>query len=122
MQVKLSATPILKPTSRVNWHISNAMKHGVPVVATHVAIEMMHLIAGTDVLVGSSPIELADQIVQLYTNCELWDRIVSGGISNLKLNYSPQAAKQQLNKAFSEAGLPPRGMGDKHHCQTTWSS
>lgn len=85
-------------------------------VATHVAVESMHMIAGTNVLVGSSPVEVADQLVQLYTNCELWDHIVAGGFGHLKQYSSPQNAKIQLLKALSEAGLPARGLGDKHHC------
>lgn len=112
--------PLLRQASGVDGQISNAMKHGVPVVATHVAIEGMHLLDGADVLVGGSgsPVLFADQLVQLYTNCMLWDRITTGGFSNLRRNYSPQTAKLQLLSSFSEAGLPPQGVGEKHHCHT----
>lgn len=94
--------------------ISQAMKYGVPVVATSIAIEGMQMVHGTDVLVGDNSVTFADRLVQLYTNCQVWDHLVEGGYANVKKNFSPDRAKTQLLKALSEAGIPPRGPNDKH--------
>lgn len=105
--------PLLSGTG-VKGKISQAMKYGVPVVATSVAIEGMHMLHGVDTLVGDNAVTFADRLVQLYTNCQLWDALAGGGLANIRLNFSPEKARTQLLLALSEAGVPPRGVNDKH--------
>ncbi|MEW5301839.1 MAG: hypothetical protein WDW36_004673 [Sanguina aurantia] len=112
-QVKVATAPLLSGTG-VKGKISQAMKYGVPVVATSVAIEGMHMLHGVDTLVGDNAVTFADRLVQLYTNCQLWDALAGGGLANIRLNFSPEKARTQLLLALSEAGVPPRGVNDKH--------
>lgn len=95
--------------------ISQAMKYGVPVVATSVATMGMPLVHGKDVLIGDTASEFAKHLVQLYTNCSVWDHIVSGGSSNIRQHSSPHQAHLHLFKALAEAGLP-HGVNGKHYC------
>lgn len=96
--------------------IAEAIKYGVPVVATSVAIESMHLRHGTDVLIGDTPVVFAVELVQLYTDCELWNHLTVEGYRNIQNHYSPQVAKLQLLRALLDAGLTPRKANARHHC------
>lgn len=114
-QVKLLVAPLLSG-SGAKGKISQAIKYGVPVVATSVAVEGMRMDHGTDVLVGDSAMVFADHLVQLYTGCELWRHVVDGGNSYINNHFSPRNAQLQLINALTEAGLPPRGVNGKHYC------
>lgn len=111
--MKVATAPLLSGAG-VKGKISQAMKYGVPVVSTSVAIEGMHMRHATDTLVGDNAVTFADRLVQLYTNCQLWDTLAAGGLANIRLNFSPERARAQLLAALSEAGVPPRGANDKH--------
>lgn len=96
--------------------IIQAMTYGLPTVATSLGMDGLQMVHGVDVMVGDSPVIFADQVVQLYTNCNMWEQVVSGGYKNLNRNFSPLQAQTQLLIALAEAGLPPRGVNAKHHC------
>ncbi|MEW5297743.1 MAG: hypothetical protein WDW36_000928 [Sanguina aurantia] len=112
-KVKISVAPLLSGAG-VKGKVNQAMKHGVPVVATSMAMEGMHLHNGTEALVGDGAGPFADQLVELYTNCQLWQRLANAGVSNIKHFFSPTLAKADLLSALVAAGFPPKAASAKH--------
>jgi GT2 family glycosyltransferase/glycosyltransferase involved in cell wall biosynthesis len=106
--VKVVVAPLLSGAG-VKGKINQAMLFGVPVVATPVAAEGMHLLDGQNALVASSPQEFAERVLRAYTDCPLWERLAEGGRANIRDFYSMDAAERGLLRVFDEAGVPAPG-------------
>ena len=87
--------------------VNQAMKYGVPVVATPIAVEAMSAVDGESCLVGRTPEEFARKLVQVYSSCTLWDRLSAGGITNVIRFFSQESARDKILAAFVSAGVPP---------------
>lgn len=49
------------------------------------------------------------QLVAVYEDCALWQRLVEGGFVNLQQHFSRESARVALLRALGKAGLmPPR--------------
>ncbi len=83
--------------------INQSMGFGVPVVASSMAIEGMELRNGEDVLCADTPESFADAVVALYESEELWSKLSTNGLENVKQNYSIQAARKQLQRLVAES-------------------
>lgn len=84
----------------VKGKINQAMAHGLPVVATTMAVEGMHLRDGVDVLVADAPQALANAVVRLYGDAGLWQRLAANGIDNVHRHFSPDAARATVRRVF----------------------
>ena len=76
---------------------------GVPVVATSIAVEGMLLEHGEDVLIGDTPSDFADAVVELYRNEQLWSRLSRNSLKKTEAFYSVSAARQRL-QALTQKG------------------
>lgn len=75
-----------------------SMSHGLPAVASPVAIEGIPVSDGHDVLVAQSPDEWVDRIRRVYNDEVLW-RELSGNAQNLVCrHYSFRSARQRLKE------------------------
>jgi len=92
---RVSVAP-LRFGAGVKGKITSAQASGVPVVATTLATEGMHLEHGRDVLVADSPQAFADAVVRLYTDAALWTSISDGSVANMARRFSAQAAAGPL--------------------------
>jgi len=106
--VKVVVAPLLSGAG-VKGKINQAMLFGVPVVATPVAAEGMHLADGVNALVAASPREFAERTLRAYTDCALWERLAEGGRANIRDYYSMAAAERGLLAVMAEAGAPAPG-------------
>lgn len=97
---RLSISP-LRYGAGVKGKVNLAMQYGVPVVATTISVEGMHLIAGESVLVSDDAEAFADSIVQLHTDEELWNRLRQGGLQNIEEWFSRNAAQRTMASVFS---------------------
>ena len=97
---RVSIAP-LRYGSGVKGKISEAMNHGIPVVATSTAVEAMQLVDGQDVLVADSAAEFAAAIVRLYGDAALWAQLSTAGRINVQKHFSPQAAHAAIRSVFS---------------------
>ncbi|MGQ4660138.1 glycosyltransferase [Lysobacter sp. F6437] len=88
----------------VKGKINLSLAHGQPVVATDCAIEGMHLEHGNDVLVARDAVAFAAEVVRLYRDAALWQRLSLNGRANVRRHFSPAAA---LGVAKATLG-PPR--------------
>jgi glycosyltransferase involved in cell wall biosynthesis len=90
----------------VKGKVNLSMAHGQPVVATACAIEGMHLQPGEDVLVANDADAFASEVVRLYRDEALWQRLSGNGRANVRRHFSPAAA---IAAVASSLG-PPRAV------------
>jgi GT2 family glycosyltransferase/glycosyltransferase involved in cell wall biosynthesis len=94
---RLSVAP-LRYGAGVKGKVNSAMAHGQPVVATSIAVEGMHVVAGDDVLVADDPAAFADAIVRAYTDEALWAKLSANGLANVERHFSFDAAREALSR------------------------
>ncbi len=85
----------------VKGKVNMAMSHGLPVVATPVAAEGMHLADGDDVLVAEDAETFAAAVVRLYQDPALWLRLSDGGLANVRRYFSFAAARATLERVLA---------------------
>jgi len=103
---RLAVAP-LRYGAGVKGKVNLSMAHGQPVVATPCAVEGMHLIAGTDVLVAEDAEAFADAIVSAYADQATWERLSAGGLANVERHFSFAAAGATLDRLLGDL-LPDR--------------
>jgi O-antigen biosynthesis protein len=72
-QIRLSVAP-LRYGAGLKGKVITSLSFGVPVAATRVAVEGGGFVDGEHVLVGDEPDALADAIMRLYEDEQLWNR------------------------------------------------
>ena len=82
----------------VKGKVNNAMSHGLPVVATPMAVEGIAARDGEDVLVGRDATEFAAQIVRLYRDPVLWRNLSDNGLENVRRQFSFDTARDTLKQ------------------------
>ncbi|MEN1727497.1 MAG: glycosyltransferase [Pseudomonadota bacterium] len=92
---RISLAP-LRYGAGVKGKVNQAMSHGLPVVATPCAAEGMYLVHEQDVLVAESAEDFADQVLRLYEDEALWNRLADGGLTNVETHFSRRAAEAVL--------------------------
>jgi O-antigen biosynthesis protein len=102
---RLSIAP-LRYGAGVKGKVNMAMAHGLPVIATSAAVEGMYCEHGADVMIGDSAEAFADALLQAYQDPELWQRLSSGGLSNVSTHFSFAAAERAMARIFQ---LTPPG-------------
>jgi glycosyltransferase involved in cell wall biosynthesis len=99
---RVSLAP-LRYGAGVKGKVNHAMSRGLPVVATSIAVEGMHLRDGDDVLVADTAEQFADAVARVYTDEALWNRLAHGGLANVERHFSPRAAAASLEALFRMA-------------------
>ncbi|APV52443.1 hypothetical protein BWI17_13550 [Betaproteobacteria bacterium GR16-43] len=106
-RMRLSVSP-LRYGAGVKGKVNEAMSHGLPVVATPMTVEGMHLVEGREVLVAEGPEAFAEAVARAYADEALWNTLSRGGLDNVRDHFSPQAAARALEATFAyhSAELP----------------
>lgn len=120
-KVKASVAPLLSGAG-VKGKVNQAMKYGVPVVATPIAVEGMYGQDGINCMIATSPEEFARKIVQLHTDCSLWQRLVDGGRRVMKEYFSIEANRPAFLQALSDVGHGPLPQHMRGTCRTRLTS
>ncbi len=94
---RISLAP-LRYGAGVKGKVNMAMSHGLPVVATPMAVEGMHVRAGEDVLVAADAAGFADAVVALYDDEALWNRLSRNGLANVREHFSFEAAETAIRR------------------------
>ena len=92
---RLSVAP-LRYGAGVKGKVNMAMSYGLPVVATGVAIEGMHVRPGTDIMVADTAGEFASAIRNAYEDATLWKSLSDNGLANVRQHFSFDAAREAL--------------------------
>jgi O-antigen biosynthesis protein len=97
---KLSVAP-LRYGAGVKGKINQSLAHGLPVVATELAIEGMHLVDGESVLVADTAEAMSEAVMRLHQDTVLWQRLSAGGLEVMKRYFSFAAAERAVRAALA---------------------
>ncbi|PXV57245.1 Glycosyltransferase, GT2 family [Dyella jiangningensis] len=100
LETSLASLAPLRFGAGVKGKINMAMSYGVPVIATSVAAEGMHLTDGKDVLIANDAAAFADAVNRLLHDEVLWNTLSSQGLDNVRRHFSPEAAARALRQAL----------------------
>ncbi len=102
---RMSIAP-LRYGAGVKGKINQSLAHGLPVVATQIAVEGMHLVDGESVSIADTPAEFADAILRLHADAQLWQRLSDGGLRVMEAHFSFAAAERAVREALGPQCLP----------------
>jgi O-antigen biosynthesis protein len=90
-RMRLSVAP-LRYGAGIKGKIGTSLSHGLPCVATPLAVEGMALTPERDVLVATTPQEFASAVVRAYTDATLWNALSANGLTFVRDQYSLEGA------------------------------
>lgn len=93
--IRIAVAP-LRFGAGVKGKVNMSMSYGQPVVGTTVAVEGMFTRHGEDVLMADDADAFAEQVIQLYQDEALWQRLSTGGLNNVEQYFSFRAAKNVM--------------------------
>lgn len=96
---RMSIAP-LRYGGGIKGKIVTSLSYGVPVVATSIAAEGMGLRHEENILVADDPEQMADQIMRLYVDDGLWQRLSSNGYQAFQDNFSLTAGAHKVLAVF----------------------
>jgi O-antigen biosynthesis protein len=73
-----------------------SLSRGLPVVASPVAAEGLHLVDGESALIAAGVDELAAAVVRLHGDHDLWRRLAAGGLAVIERHFSAAAMEAPL--------------------------
>ena len=82
----------------VKGKINMPMSHGLPVVATTLAAEGMHLSHGDNVLLADTADAFAAAALRLHDDPNLWEQLSLHGMENVRRHFSFDAARATLRR------------------------
>jgi O-antigen biosynthesis protein len=86
----------------VKGKINQSMSFGLPVITTRIGVEGINLIEEYDILTADNPVKFANQIIRLYNDEELWNKLSRNSIINVEKNFSYELATQQLRLVLGD--------------------
>jgi O-antigen biosynthesis protein len=99
----------LRIGSGIKGKLLTALAMGLPVVATPVAVEGMHMADGVDCLVADSASDVARACARLDEDDELWSRLSAGGLELVARRFSREVVSRQVERVFGRPGPSSAG-------------
>lgn len=96
---RVSVAP-LRYGAGVKGKINQSLAHGLPVVATRVAAEGMHLVDGESVLIADDAPTFAAAVSRLDRDPVLWQRLSDAGLRVMEAHFGFAAAERALRAAL----------------------
>lgn len=103
-RVRLTVAP-LRFGAGLKGKVAESLGHGVPCVATAVAVEGSGLRDGEEVLVADAPEAIAAAILRLHDDAALWERLSLAGVEHARRAYSIDAITRRVAAIFTELGI-----------------
>jgi GT2 family glycosyltransferase/glycosyltransferase involved in cell wall biosynthesis len=85
----------------IKGKVNISMSRGQPVVATPMAVEGMFAKPGHDVLVAETAEDFAAEVIRLYRDEELWNRVSVNGLENVRRYFSVETARLGLQELLN---------------------
>jgi len=104
---KLSVSP-LRYGAGMKGKIGQSLEYSLPIVSTEIGTEGMNLIPEQDIIEANNTKDFAEQILRLYHNSEIWQRL-SGNSQKAIAPYSPEQIRPQLSKVINSLLLSSQG-------------
>lgn len=80
--------------------IGEVLSWGLPMVTTSIGIGDTPLVDGRDVLIADTVEAFKTQVVRLYRDPELWNKLSANGKQTVEVHWSPQVIRTRLEKVF----------------------
>jgi len=96
---RLAVAP-LRYGAGVKGKVNMSMAHGQPVVATPAAVEGMFAEHEREILVANDAESFAAEVVRLYQDENLWNRISDASVQNVENHFSLATARASLSELF----------------------
>jgi glycosyltransferase involved in cell wall biosynthesis len=87
----------------IKGKLGTSFSYGLPVVATAVAAEGMGLHDRRELLIADTPEDFVQSVIELYTDCGLWERLSVAGRQALRDRFSQQAICRDLERVLESA-------------------
>ena len=100
---RLAVAP-LRYGAGVKGKVNMSMAHGQPVVATPAAVEGMFAEHERELLVAEDAESFAREVVRLYQDEDLWNRLSQASVENVETHFSLAAARASLTELFDSLG------------------
>ena len=97
---RLSVAP-LRYGAGIKGKVVMSLKHGVPCVATPVAVEGMELPDGQGAVVAEDEAAFVRAVVELYTNPQHWQTVAVRGLNFVRENYSREMTRQRVKPSWT---------------------
>ncbi len=91
----------------VKGKVAQALASGLPVVTTPIGAEGLGAEVGSDLLVGATAQELAEAVIEVLHDRELWARLSGNGQALLSRTASPAAQREALRALLARGGQSP---------------
>lgn len=95
-EVRLFVAP-LRYGAGLKGKVGQSMSYGVPVVGTSIAFEGFNFVDREHGLLGDTPADFAEALIEGYTNPLLWSTISQGAKQLVESNFSPQKIATSVN-------------------------
>ena len=92
--------------------ITQAFAVGLPVLTTPIGAEGLDLADGEDILIGETSEELAERVIALMRDDDLWQRLSRAGQRLATERYSPAVVTHRLGELLQEAAAGELAPGD----------
>jgi len=102
---RLTVAP-LRYGAGMKGKVVSSLAHGVPCVATPIAVEGMGLVPDKDVLVANTPDGFAETVVALYNDADLWGQLSASGVAFAQANFSVARVTELLREMLVALKLP----------------
>jgi len=85
--------------------IGQSMSLGLPVVTTELGAEGLKLTHGENALIANGPESFADEVLRLYKNDALWNKLSEGGLKHIEKNFSYNSLRPVIKKIFATSRI-----------------
>ncbi len=103
--MRLSVAP-LRYGAGFKGKIGTSLAHGLPAVATPIAMEGTGLAPGEGVLVGEDAAAFAEAVIRLHGEAADWATLSATGLAACEALFSPDAALDIYRAMLARLGLP----------------
>ncbi len=103
---RISVAP-LRYGAGIKGKVVSSLAHGLPCVASPIAVEGMEVELDENVLVGEDPAAFAQAVINLYSDEALWQKLSDNGLDYVESRYSLAAGLVNFGRMLAEIGAPP---------------
>jgi glycosyltransferase involved in cell wall biosynthesis len=86
----------------IKGKVGEAMAHGIPVVTTSIGAEGFGLTHGLDVMIADDPESFAAAVEQLYSQKDLWERVVHYSRLRIEKYFTPEVVAETINGSIKQ--------------------
>jgi glycosyltransferase involved in cell wall biosynthesis len=103
---RLTIAP-LRYGAGIKGKVVSSMAHGVPCVATPVAVEGMGITAGQQAMIADDPTAFAAAVVRVYEDDALWQALSRAGVILAETSFSVARVRALMRDLLADLSLPP---------------